>query len=87
MAAPLAALLSVAGVPPFGGYASRWLLYLGSFLGAREVPLLSLYGLIAMAGAFNNSLHEYSREIGGALVPEMKISYVVPIKGTMLVLQ
>jgi len=49
-AAPLAVLLSVSGIPPLGGYASRWLLYLAAFLGAREVPVLPLYGLIAMAG-------------------------------------
>jgi len=49
-AAPLAALLSVTGIPPFGGYVSRWLFYLAAFLGAREAPVLPLYGLIAMAG-------------------------------------
>ena len=49
-AAPLVALLSVTGIPPLGGYASRWLLYQAAFIGAGETPVLPLYGLIAMAG-------------------------------------
>lgn len=40
--------LSIAGVPPFNGFASKWLLYQSAILGNTKMPLYLLYGVIAI---------------------------------------
>ncbi len=39
--------LSIAGVPPFNGFASKWLIYQLSVIGGIGFPLLLLFGLVA----------------------------------------
>ena len=40
--------LSIAGVPPFNGFASKWLIYQLSIIGGIGFPLLLLFGLVAL---------------------------------------
>lgn len=40
--------LSIAGTPPFNGFASKWLLYQSAVLGDTKMPLYLLYGVIAI---------------------------------------
>ena len=39
---------AIAGVPPFNGFASKWLIYQVAIIGGIEFPLLLLFGLVAM---------------------------------------
>lgn len=40
--------LSIAGTPPFNGFASKWLLYQSAVLGDTKMPLYLFYGVIAI---------------------------------------
>jgi len=40
--------LSIAGVPPFNGFASKWLIYQVSIIGGIQFPLFVLFGLTAI---------------------------------------
>ncbi|MCX8108728.1 MAG: proton-conducting transporter membrane subunit, partial [Verrucomicrobiae bacterium] len=42
------ASLSIAGVPMFNGFASKWHIYVASFLASREIHYLALCGLLAL---------------------------------------
>ena len=40
--------LAIAGTPPLNGFASKWLLYRAAVFGGVELPLLAIYGVIAI---------------------------------------
>lgn len=40
--------LAIAGTPPLNGFASKWLLYRASVFGGLQLPLLAVYGVIAI---------------------------------------
>jgi len=40
--------LSIAGTPPFNGFASKWLLYQSAIFGSSKMPLYLFYGVIAI---------------------------------------
>jgi len=42
------ASLSIAGVPPFNGFASKWLIVAGCLLAGMRIPLFLLLGLVAL---------------------------------------
>ncbi len=44
----LVASFSIAGVPGFNGFASKWSLYVASVLGSAQAPYLALFGLVAI---------------------------------------
>jgi len=44
----LLAALAIAGTPPLNGFASKWLLYRASVFGGLELPVLAVYGVIAI---------------------------------------
>ncbi|MCL6519526.1 MAG: hypothetical protein K6T99_06800 [Armatimonadetes bacterium] len=48
MGAAVVASLSIAGIPPFSGFASKWLIYQSAFQGGIRMPLFLALGLIAM---------------------------------------
>lgn len=48
MAAAVIASLSIAGIPPFNGFVSKWLIYQTTILGGIEAPLFLLLGVVAM---------------------------------------
>lgn len=48
MTAAIIAALSIAGIPPFNGFASKWLVYQSAFQGGLRFPLFLLLGLVAM---------------------------------------
>jgi len=48
MAAAIVASLSIAGIPPFNGFVSKWLIYQSAFNGGMQVPFFLLLGLVAM---------------------------------------
>ncbi|MBP2018904.1 hydrogenase-4 component B [Symbiobacterium terraclitae] len=40
--------LAIAGTPPLNGFASKWLLYRAAVFGGFELPVLAVYGVIAI---------------------------------------
>lgn len=40
--------LAIAGTPPLNGFASKWLLYRAAVFGGIEIPVLAIYGVIAI---------------------------------------
>jgi hydrogenase-4 component B len=42
------ASMSIAGVPPFSGFASKWLIYQSTIVGGMQFPLFIVLGLVAM---------------------------------------
>jgi hydrogenase-4 component B len=46
--AAIVASLSIAGIPPFNGFASKWLIYQTSIRGGLDMPLFLILGLVAM---------------------------------------
>lgn len=44
----LIACLSLAGIPPFNAFVSKWLLYQVSFLGAINIPVFAFFGVVAL---------------------------------------
>ncbi len=48
MAAAVIATLSIAGIPPFNGFVSKWLIYQSAFQGGLRMPLFIFLGLVAM---------------------------------------
>jgi hydrogenase-4 component B len=46
--ATLIASLSIAGMPPFNGFASKWLIYQSTILGGVQSPLFIFFGLLAI---------------------------------------
>ena len=48
LAATIIASLSIAGIPPFNGFVSKWLIYQSTIQGGLGVPPFLLLGLIAM---------------------------------------
>ncbi|MRR09507.1 oxidoreductase [bacterium] len=47
-AAAIVAALGISGVPPFNGFASKWLIYHGTVTAGIHTPILLLAGLIAL---------------------------------------
>lgn len=46
--AALIASLSIAGVPPLNGFASKWMLYQAAILGGQTTPILGFYAVVAL---------------------------------------
>ncbi len=44
----LVASLSIAGMPPFNGFVSKWLIYHVTILGAPQLPIFVLFGIVAL---------------------------------------
>jgi len=42
------ASMSIAGIPPFSGFASKWLIYQSTIVGGMEFPLFLVCGFVAM---------------------------------------
>lgn len=47
-ATALVASLSIAGVPLFNGFASKWTIYVASVIGSNQVGYLAVFGVVAM---------------------------------------
>lgn len=80
------ASLSIAGVPPFNGFASKWLMYAGGILGSRTFSLLAAAVLVAMFISLA-TLASFLKYFGGAFlgavdrtrnVREVPLSMLVP---------
>jgi len=47
-ATAIVASLSIAGVPPFSGFSSKWLIFASSIVGGFEIPLLVFLAIVAI---------------------------------------
>lgn len=64
-ACALGAALAIAGVPPFNGFASKWLIYATAILGGRSFPLFAVLGIVAMFISLV-TLASFLKYLGGA---------------------
>lgn len=44
----LTGALAIAGTPPLNGFVSKWLIYRAAIFGGNEIPLLAVYGVLAI---------------------------------------
>jgi len=44
----LMASFSIAGIPPFNGFISKWLIYQATILGGVQIPVFILFGMVAV---------------------------------------
>jgi hydrogenase-4 component B len=65
----LIASLSIAGLPPFNGFASKWMIYHVTILGAPELPLFVILGIVAVFVSLV-TLASFLKFLGGAFLGE-----------------
>ena len=61
--------MSIAGVPPFNGFASKWLIYHVTILGAPGFPVFLLLGIVAVFVSLV-TLASFLKFLGGAFLGE-----------------
>ncbi len=66
-AAALIGSLSIAGVPPFNGFASKWMIYHVTLLGVPGMPLFLLLGILALFVSLV-TLASFLKFLGGAFL-------------------
>ena len=66
-ASSVVASLAIAGVPPFNGFTSKWLMYAMGILGSRESFLLPVAALVAMFVSLM-TLASFLKYLGGAFL-------------------
>jgi hydrogenase-4 component B len=80
------ASLSIAGVPPFNGFASKWLIIAGCLLAGMHFPLFLVLGLVALFISLA-TLAMYLKVLGAVFlgladenrrVPEVPVAMIVP---------
>lgn len=59
--------LAIAGTPPLNGFASKWLIYRAAVFGGLELPVLAVYGVIAIFIS-TVSLAAYLKYFGAAFL-------------------
>lgn len=81
MTAAIVASLSIAGIPPFNGFASKWLIYQSAFRGGFQFPIFLLAGLVAMFVSLL-TLASFMKLLGaiflGKMDPRIKLRSEVP---------
>ncbi len=65
--AALIGSLSIAGVPPFNGFASKWMIYHATILGVPGMPLFLLLGILALFVSLV-TLASFLKFLGGAFM-------------------
>lgn len=63
----LIASLSIAGVPPFNGFASKWMIYHVTILGVPELPVFLILGIVALFVSLV-TLASFLKFLGGAFL-------------------
>ena len=90
LCAAVIASLSIAGIPPFSGFASKWLIYQSAFRGGLTVPLFLLLGMVAifislvtlasfmklLGSIFFGKQPDYIAEVTGEVPVSMRVSQV-----------
>jgi len=66
------ASLSIAGLPPFNGFVSKWLIYHVTILGAPQMPLFLLLGIVALFVSLV-TLASFLKFLGGAFLGESSL--------------
>lgn len=81
--ATLTGALAIAGTPPLNGFASKWLIYRAAVFGGRELPLLALFGVLAIFLS-TVSLAAYVKYFGIAFLgaPAADVKPVPKVMGT-----
>jgi hydrogenase-4 component B len=69
----LIASLSIAGLPPFNGFASKWLIYHSTILGVPGFPLFLLLGIVALFVSLV-TLASFLKFLGGAFLGQPGLS-------------
>ena len=84
--ATLIASLSIAGMPPFNGFASKWLIYQSTILGGVQSPLFIFFGLLAIfisSVTLASFVKFFSSSFGGtmgkALEARLRPGFEVPL--------
>jgi hydrogenase-4 component B len=81
MTAAIVASLSIAGIPPFSGFVSKWLVYQSAFGGGFRFPLFLFLGLVAMFISLV-TLASFMKLVGtmflGKLASGLKVTSDVP---------
>ncbi|HEY3364090.1 MAG TPA: proton-conducting transporter membrane subunit [Symbiobacteriaceae bacterium] len=83
--------LAIAGTPPLNGFASKWLIYRAAFFGGLQLPILALFGVLAIFIS-TVSLAAYLKYFGSAFLgPESedaaRAAAAGPEPGSMVVAQ
>ena len=85
----LVACLSVAGIPPFSGFSSKWLIFQSSLIGGIDMPLYLFFGVIALfisvvtlayALKYMNAsfLGKSHSEVNRSLITEVPVTMKIP---------
>lgn len=73
----LIAALSIAGMPPFNGFASKWLIYQTAILGGIRWPIFIPFGLMAIfisSVTLASFIKFFSAPFGGAMSKKLEMS-------------
>jgi hydrogenase-4 component B len=69
----LIASMSIAGMPPFNGFASKWMIYHVTILGVPQMPLFLLLGIVALFVSLV-TLAAFLKFLGGAFMGASALS-------------
>ena len=65
--------LSIAGLPPFNGFASKWMIYHVTILGVPQLPIFLILGIVALFVSLV-TLASFLKFLGGAFLGETAAS-------------
>ena len=72
-ATALVASLSIAGLPPFNGFASKWMIYHVTILGVLQFPVFLILGIVALFVSLV-TLASFLKFLGGAFLGHPAVS-------------
>ncbi len=69
----LIASLSISGLPPFNGFASKWMIYHVTILGVPQLPIFVILGIVALFVSLV-TLASFLKFLGGSFLGETVVS-------------
>lgn len=73
----LIASFSIAGMPPFNGFISKWLIYQTTIIGGIRIPVFILFGLVAIfisSVTLASFIKFFSTSFGGSISKKLEMS-------------